>query len=236
MISRALVTLAQAILPVYRTTPTTALLREVCLKLAHILLEEVRLRSAVRLAGADRFHPSVRRSIDPEAHTRLIEKLKLVPRCPRPQLLPPSYKAPLNRSRADFSTQEFFEGIRALTPWDIIVFSDRSKQTDGSAGAGTVVLHKHTILANVRVPFGPNFEIYDSEISDALAGLKAAVAAPTTHFATNIHVILDNQEAAQRLLDISPSKSSQAEILEFRYLASRSPMRSYLPSAAHGKV
>ncbi|KAI0994364.1 hypothetical protein K3495_g13818, partial [Podosphaera aphanis] len=232
IISRALVTLARAILPVFRTTPTLALLREVCLKPAHILLEEVRLRSAVRLAAADSFHSSVRRSNDPRAHTCLTEKLKLVPRFPRPQLLPPSYKAPLNRSRVDFSTHEFFEHIRALPSWDIIVYSDGSKQIDGSAGAGAVVLHKNVTLAKVRVPLGPDFEVYDSEITGALAGLKAAVAAPTSHLATNIQIILDNQEAAQRLLDISPSKSSQAEILEFRDLAARWPTRRIFPSAA----
>ncbi|KAI1001201.1 hypothetical protein K3495_g6999, partial [Podosphaera aphanis] len=107
---------------------------------------------------------------------------------------------------------------------------------DGSAGAGAVVLHKNVTLAKVRVPLGPDFEVYDSEITGALAGLKAAVAAPISHLATNIHVILDNQEAAQRLLDISPSKSSQAEILEFRDLAARWPTRRIFPSAVPGKV
>ncbi|KAI1001014.1 hypothetical protein K3495_g7183 [Podosphaera aphanis] len=173
-----------------------------------------------RLAGADSFHPSVRRSIDPRAHTRLTEKVKLIPRFPRPQLLPPPYNASLNRSRADFSAHGFFE--------------HGSKQTDGSAGAGAVFLHKDIILAKLRVPPGPDFEVYDSEITGALAGLKAAVAAPTTHLATNTHAILDNQEAAQRLLDISPSKSSHAEILEFRHLASRWPTKRFLPSAAPG--
>ncbi|KAI0991986.1 hypothetical protein K3495_g16200, partial [Podosphaera aphanis] len=91
LVSRALVTLARAILPVYRTTPTAALLREVWLKPAPILLEEMRLRSALRLAAADIFHPTVRRAIDSRAHTRLTEKLKLVPPFPRPQLLAPSY-------------------------------------------------------------------------------------------------------------------------------------------------
>lgn len=75
-------------------------------------------------------------------------------------------------------------------------------------------------MAEVKVPLGPDFEVYDSEIMGALAGLRAAIAAPSTHLATNINVILDNQEAAHRLLDSSPSKSSQMEILEFRDLAS----------------
>ena len=88
----------------------------------------------------------------------------------------------------------------------------------------------------MRVPLGPDFEVYDSEIIGALAGLKAAVAAPSTHLATNIHVILDNQEAAQRLLNYSPSKSSQMEILEFRDLASSWPTRRILPIASPGKV
>ncbi|KAI0995243.1 hypothetical protein K3495_g12938 [Podosphaera aphanis] len=236
LVSRALVTLARAILPVYRTTPTAALLREVWLKPAPILLEEMRLRSALRVAAADIFHPTVRRAIDSRAQTRLTEKLKLVSPFPRPQVLVTSYKAPFNRSRADLSAEEFLERIRALPQWDILVFSDGSKQKDGSAGAGAAVFHRDITLAEVRVPLGPDFEVYDSEIISVLAGLKAAVAAPSTHLATNIHVILDNQEAAQRLLNVLPSKSSQREILEFRDLASRWPTRRILPLAAPGKV
>ena len=236
MISRALVTLARAILPVYKTTPTSALLREVWLKPAHILLEEIRLRSAVRLAAVDCFHPLVRRFTVSRPQTRLSEKLKLVPPISRPQLFPPSYKSPLNQSRADFSAQEFAERIRELPPWDILVFSDGSKLANGSAGAGAVVLHRDITITEVKVPLGPDFEVYDSEIIGALAGLKAAIAAPLTHFATNINVILDNQEAAHRLLEASPSKSSQMEILEFRDLASRWPTRRILPIASPGKV
>ncbi|KAI0990849.1 hypothetical protein K3495_g17338, partial [Podosphaera aphanis] len=152
MISRALVTLARAILPVYKTTLTSALLREVWLKPAHILLEEIRLRSAVRLAAADCLHPLVERFFIPRAHTRLSEKLKLIPPLPRLQLLPPSYKSSPNQSRTEFSTQEFSERIREPPPWDILVFSDGSKQKDGSAGAGAVVLHRDIPLAEVKVP------------------------------------------------------------------------------------
>ncbi|KAI0992629.1 hypothetical protein K3495_g15556 [Podosphaera aphanis] len=86
------------------------------------------------------------------------------------------------------------------------------------------------------MPLGPDFEVYDTEIIGALAGLRAAIAAPSTQLATNIYVILDNQEAAQRLLDSAPSKSSQKEILEFRELASRWPTRRTLPIASPGKV
>ncbi|KAI1000704.1 hypothetical protein K3495_g7494 [Podosphaera aphanis] len=236
IVSRALVTLAQEILLVYKTTPTLALLREVWIKPAHILLEEIRLRSAVRLVAADYFHPLVRRSTASRAHTRLTEKLELVPPISRPKPLPPSCKSPLNQSRAEFSAHEFTERIRELPPWDILVFSDGSKQKDGSAGVGAVVLHRDITIAEVKVPLGPDFEVYDSEIIGALAGLRAAIAAPSAHLATNIHVILDNQEVAQRLLVSSPSKSSQKEILEFRDLASCWPGRRILPIASPGRV
>ena len=75
MISRALVTLARAILPVYNSTPTTAILREALLKPAHTLLKETRLHSALRLAAADPFHPLAKKYNDAQAHTRLTEKL-----------------------------------------------------------------------------------------------------------------------------------------------------------------
>ncbi|KAI1001066.1 hypothetical protein K3495_g7133 [Podosphaera aphanis] len=236
MVSRALVNLARVILPVYKTTPIAALLREVWLKPAHILLEEIRLNSAVRLATADSFHPLVKRSNDSRALTRLTMKAKLVASFPRPRLEPPSYRVPPLHTRADLSPEEATRRIRGLPPWDILVFSDGSKQKDGAAGAGAVVLHKGITLAEVRVPLGPNFEVYDSEIIGALAGLKAAVTAPSTYLASSIHVILDNQEAARHLLDATPSKTSQQEILNFRHIASQWPSRRILLTAAPGKV
>ncbi len=147
-----------------------------------------------------------------------------------------AYRVPPLHTRADLSPEEATRRIRGLPPWDILVFSDGSKQKDGAAGAGAVVLHKGITLAEVRVPLGPNFEVYDFEIIGALAGLKAAVTAPSTHLASSIHVILDNQEAARRLLDATPSKTSQQEILNFRHIASQWPSRRILPTAAPGKV
>ncbi|KAI0994422.1 hypothetical protein K3495_g13760 [Podosphaera aphanis] len=212
---QALVNLDRAIIPGYKTTSIAALLREVWLKPAHILLEETRLNSAVRLATADTFYPLVIRSNDSRAQTRLTVEVKLVVSFPRPQLEPSSYRAPPLLTRAELSSEEASQSIRDLPPWDIPVFSDGSKQNDGAAGADAV---------------------YDSEIIGALAGLKAAVTAASTHLASSIHVILDNQEAARRLLDATPPKTSQQEILEFRHLASQWPSRRILPTTAPGKV
>ncbi|KAI1000702.1 hypothetical protein K3495_g7492 [Podosphaera aphanis] len=150
MVSRALLSLARAILPVYKTTPTAALLREVWLKPAHILLEETRLCSATRLAAADLLYPLARRSNDPRAHARLTEKLQPVYSFLVHGLYPPP--------------TDFIRHIRNLPSWDILVFLDGSKQKDGSAGAGAIVLHKDTTIAEVRVPLGFDYEVYDSEI------------------------------------------------------------------------
>ncbi|KAI1005154.1 hypothetical protein K3495_g3066, partial [Podosphaera aphanis] len=180
--------------------------------------------------------PLVIRSNDSRVQTRLTVKAKLVASFPRPRLEWPSYRAPPLLTRAELSPKEASQRIRDLPPWDILVFSDGSKQNDGAAGAGAVVLHKGITLAEVRVPLGPNFEVYDSEIIGALTGLKAAVSAPSTHLASSIHVILDNQEAARRLLVATPSKTSQHAIREFRHFASQWPLRRILPTAAPGKV
>ncbi|KAI1000381.1 hypothetical protein K3495_g7819 [Podosphaera aphanis] len=134
------------------------------------------------------------------------------------------------------SPEAFSRCISELPLWDILVFSDSSKQKNESTGTGAVVIHKGITLAEVKIPLGPDFEGYDSEVIGTIAGLEAAVVAPSIHLATYIHVIIDNQETARRLLDVSPSKTSQQEIHEFRHLASKWPTRRILPTAAPGKL
>ncbi|KAI0997220.1 hypothetical protein K3495_g10968 [Podosphaera aphanis] len=171
MVTRALVNLARAILPVYKTTPTAALLRELWLKPAHILLEETRLNSAVKIAAADHFNPLVRRSNDSRAQTRLTGKAQLVPRFLRLRLVTPSYRAPQTLTRAELSSEEASQRNRNLPPWDILVFSDGSKQKDGSAGAGAVVLHRGITVATVRFPLGPDLRSTTLRLSVLSQGL-----------------------------------------------------------------
>ena len=131
---------------------------------------------------------------------------------------------------------EFQKRIDALPSKDLKVFSDGSELVDGSAGAGATMRQYDRQISEIRKPLGPHFEVYDAELEGALAGLKAAYDSPGTHLATNIHVILYNQEAARRLLDDCPTRTSQDVILEFRQIAARWPHRHIHAHVRPGKV
>ncbi|KAL5606349.1 uncharacterized protein BROUX77_003542 [Berkeleyomyces rouxiae] len=81
-------------------------------------------------------------------------------------------------------------------------------------------------LAEVSEPLGKFHEVYDAEVTGALVGLKAALASPCIRFATDVHVILDNQQASESLLDSTPTLTSQREIIEFRELAASWPAQT----------
>ena len=102
-IDMAIRTAARAALPIWRTTPIPVLHRESGLPPAEVLLEQIRLRSSLRLRKLDSNHPLVKR-IDytpkakntrgrkpkwqrPPPLTRLQRTAQLTPSCPRPQLL-----------------------------------------------------------------------------------------------------------------------------------------------------
>ncbi|KAI1006345.1 hypothetical protein K3495_g1877 [Podosphaera aphanis] len=60
------------------------------------------------------------------------------------------------------------------------------------------------------IPLGVGAEIFDAEARGALEGAKAAIGSPTTKFATNLWVCLDNLEVAIHLL--SPFQGSSQSI------------------------
>ncbi|KAL5604161.1 uncharacterized protein BROUX77_004347 [Berkeleyomyces rouxiae] len=240
LVERALKATAKSILPVYRTTPVPALLREAGLKPAKLLLEELRARSAIRLAAADIRHPCARRmaSAGPRnGSSDLRAKSALTPPIPRRVLLPYSYAPPPPRlMRSEMSKEAFEKLVAAIPPYDIVVYSDGSKQADGSAGAGAHVTQLGQVLAEKTASLGRYHEVYDAEVAGALLGLKAALASPCTRLATDVHVILDNQKASESLLDSTPTLTSQREILEFRELAASWSARTVSTIARPGRV
>ena len=72
------------------------------------------------------------------------------------------------------------------------MYSDGSKQADGSAGAGAYITQLGQILVKESIPLGKYYEVYNIKIIGALTGLKAALISPYTRLAINIHIILDN--------------------------------------------
>ena len=236
-IGRVLLALARCIMPVYRTTPKAALLRESGILPPAILLDDLRAKSAIRLRAVDCFHPLASPIASPSPPTALKDKALLCPAFHRPALLPPSYlPARVPVCKKDRPAAAVDEEISRVPHLDITVYSDGSKQADGSTGAGAFVTQGAITLAEIRTPLGTMAEVYDAEVTAALEGLRAAVRSPGAHLATNIFVFLDNQEAASRLLEGEPTKTSQQEILAFRRLASQWPERQRSSCAQPGIV
>lgn len=58
------------------------------------------------------------------------------------------------------------------------------------------------------LPLGSSAEVYDAEVAGATEGLYTAHKNPMAHYALNVTVCLDNQEAALRLLADTPTAIS----------------------------
>ncbi|KAI0998379.1 hypothetical protein K3495_g9812 [Podosphaera aphanis] len=81
---------------------------------------------------------------------------------------------------------------------------------------GPVSLHTKVECKFFKQSFalGKGNQVFDAEEKGALAGAKAALTLPSTKFATNLWICLDNLEVVTRLLSPFPG-SSQATFDEF---------------------
>ncbi len=236
---RALKTSMQAILPVWRTTPTAALHRESGIPPVRQLLEACRVRFAARIKALDEGHPLVTRTLPATQvvirpfikrkyqsqrewfHTRLRRTDRLVSPCPRPKLLlkdpylehiKPLQTAPKEESAAEF--QRWLQTISSLT---LVVYSDGSMSEEGTVGYGYAVHRNGMTVTSGCGRLGPA-EVFDAEAKGALEGLKAALETGDPP-GSPIVVCIDNLAAAGCLQGI-PSDSSQEIFLEFQALAS----------------
>ncbi|KJZ69665.1 hypothetical protein HIM_10938 [Hirsutella minnesotensis 3608] len=219
--SKALDTSLRAILPVWRTTPTSALYREAGIPPVPLLFEARRMAFAARLKALDEAHLLVKRTSRPKIpvatankliklehrkspqpfRTRLRRTDEMLPSCPRPALLQRGFSeaqnAPLQSASKTETAKEFRSWLQALSPRSLVVYSDGSR-SDG-AGKGHL---------------GPA-EVFDAEAKGALEGLKAAASLPD---ADRVPVCLDNIAPAKCLRG-TPSDSSQDVFIEFQNLA-----------------
>ena len=238
----------RGILPVYRTTPVTALQREGGFLPAALALELRRLRFAARLRSLDPYHPLVARSQRPSrptiTPTRLQRTMALLPgHCPRPQLLTPTFT---NRAHAlsqigyssqpkEHAANDFRRWQASLRHMDITVFTDGSQQEEHT-GAGCYGKQGNIEILREQTPLGPQQEVFDAEVFAAVRGLQLALDSPGTHLASNIYICLDNLEVAVRLLHLDPPDTSQELFLRFRELAAKWPARRRLPHIPTGSV
>jgi len=245
---------ARAVLPVYRTTPIAALLKESQILPPEIQLDQISRTYAARTARLDPYHP-IRKRADKVVRTgkptsRFARWVLSLPRAEtvNPIAIPPwevledrnaiqkRISGPEGRSKAQ-AAKDFTDFLLTVPSSDIQVYSDGSKSeaTDGAAGAGSVTYQLGTQVDRKSYSLGRHAEVFDAEASAALTGAKAALSLPSARFATDLWVFLDNLEVATRLLGPSTG-SSQSIFEEFQEVARRWPLRTRLPHTRPGAV
>lgn len=251
-LDRVVLNTARAILPVYRTTPTAALHRESGLPPSEISLNHIALAASTRLKRLDPQHPLLSRYHDAkrpnQPDTRFTRRAYSLPdtELVNPLILPPWEEhthtegrirvgAPLGVSKEE-AAEKFAEFIRGLPSGDLIVFSDGSKLDTGLTGAGYAIYQGGIQIAKHSISLGKHKEVFDAEAIAALAGLEAALKLPTTRFATNLWVCLDNLEVAIQLSSPSSKGSSQQTFLRFAELAPQWARRARLAHTSLGEV
>ncbi|KAF4471945.1 reverse transcriptase [Fusarium albosuccineum] len=207
----------RATAPVWKTTPLPAIYRESGLPPLDILIESHRRRFAARLQSIDSAHPLVQHLKPPDRGqtTRLQRTADLLPRSPRPLLLPRTPPSVHLYPSKETAAASFLDWQSQLPRRDLVVFSDGSMQDDGSVGFGYAIYRDGK---KIRAGYEglKSAEVYDAEVMGALAGLKRALI--TTTHPVRIHVCLDNVSVLEGLRG-RPGDSSQAAFLEFQKLA-----------------
>ena len=244
-------TLRQAIrgsLPVYRTTPIPILHREAAIPPMVLILNYQRALAHLRLARLDDRHPVRRRLYKSRPTAPSLRMHSFRPECLKnleqidPVLFPPwTPETQRDRPRIcksrESSLSDFQAWAAAQAPLSLLLYTDGSKLQSGATGAGWYCTWSTTDVVATQGHFHLNgHEVFDAEAAGALAGLKAVLTCYHAAYSSNLHILLDNQEAALQLQG-SPGGSSQQTFLEFQNLASSWPARStHLPGVAPGQV
>ncbi|TGO45297.1 hypothetical protein BCON_0404g00010 [Botryotinia convoluta] len=145
-LDRVINTAARGAIPVYKTTPITALIKEAGLPSGIVALEHAKLRFVLRLKTIDNQHLLVSRlklvirergcgaGTARGPLTRIQQLGLLIPETQRPKLLCPHFSTgcrtdPTEGLTKEEAAQAFKEWWQQLPPEDYTIFSDGSEQT-----------------------------------------------------------------------------------------------------------
>lgn len=251
IIDKVYLAVARSILPVFRTSPSSSLLRETGLSPAEITLNNISQRAALRIRRLDRYHPLALRekiSLTQPALSRFSRSCRSIPDSENfdPLVNPPwviketkqeahiricGPSGPIN-TRA----QRFSNFLSTVPRNDILIYSDGSKLPDGNSGDGFVIFQYGLQARSEAFPLGKFRDSYDAEAHAALQGLRAATTLPTVRFANNLWLFLDNADVAGTILTSKPSKSSQSTFLSFFETAKIWKTRTRLPHIEEGQI
>lgn len=182
---------ARPILPVYRTTPNQALLREAWVNLAEIFLDNIVRRAAVWTRRLDDHHPLYCRALKvpfSQILSRFARSLDSLPMSEQmnPLTYPPLEKddpqnSPIFPSTTEISSPEsgcrvFQEFLKKLSKNDIMIYNNGSKLPNGIAGAGFVIFQLGHQIFSGTPPQGMVCEAEDGEVHAALQEIKYAIS------------------------------------------------------------
>lgn len=244
LIRKVILAGARAILPVYRTTPTSALFRESGLLPPEIELNKRSRQAILRTYRLDTRHPLRKRIHWARRNKRNVSRLSrraldhpeienIDPLIYPPWIKQEGWCASMKRvSRYPFP-------IPTEIPYqDLVVYSDAScsESPSGNRVGGSVVIHQagQTILQKC-IPLSPKLSIFDAEVTAAAIAIEEALNLPTARFSNDLWILLDNQDVARLLLQ-KPTRSSQIKFIHFAEKASTWPNRLRLAHTLPGKV
>jgi ribonuclease HI len=194
----ALAVAARGVLPVWKTTPVPVLFRDAGLPSAEALLEESKLRFALRLKTVDEQHPLVRRTLLPiiargrgagtgrRPQTKIQLLGTIFSDVPRPELRPPHFSAgcredPTGGIDKRTASRAFKEWFASIPPSDVAIFSDGSEQyKDGFkyVGYGYSIYRDQKEIASGYGGINSTSHVFDAEVTAAWRGLQHALSLP----------------------------------------------------------
>ncbi|RAL65242.1 hypothetical protein DID88_001348 [Monilinia fructigena] len=181
----------KGVLPVWRTTPIVANLRDAGLPPCEVALEHIRINMALRLRRLDVRHPLTMRLTAPghrtQNGTRLRSAERLLPGAPRPILSPPHYTPgcrtdPTQGIDKETAAASFNDWWNALPPNTVTIFSDGSESYDDAGkhvGYGYAIYQGQALVATGKGAINTLSHVFDSEAIGALKGLQKALTLPS---------------------------------------------------------
>jgi ribonuclease HI len=202
VVEKALTIALRGVLPTWRTTPNVALFRDAAVPAAEAVLEEAKLRFAMRLQTVDENHPLVQRiqlsKIARGKHagrqqvprTKIQRLGEIIPAALRPVLRMPHYSHGCRINPTYGRTKEEaakgFKKWWAKLPSDVVtVFSDGSEQYDQGTkyvGYGYAVYQNGVQLHTGYGSINSTSHVFDAEAIGAWKGLQRTLRDPTLRY------------------------------------------------------
>ncbi|RAL61072.1 hypothetical protein DID88_010413 [Monilinia fructigena] len=213
----------RGVLPVWRTTPTVTLYRDAGIPSAEAMLEEAKLRFALRIQTVDEAHPWQ------VAKTKVQRLGGLFPQVLRPTLRPPHYTHgcrvdPTGGVDKETAAAAFKTWWNDLPPDDVTIFSDGSEQyheRQKYVGYGYAIYQNRKQIGSGSGSINPISHVFDAEAIGAWRGLQHTLRMPQEVRSQRLWMCIDSTSVIW-CLRANASASSQ-----WAFIACQNAMQVY---------